>query len=636
LTTVVRLARYALSFLAFALPSGEAQTPLDLRIALVIGNAAYSSAPELPNAAKDAAGVASALRSLGFRVEYVSNADLAQMKSAVARVQHAFDKRSNGLAMLYYAGHGIQVDFHNYMVPVDARLSAADQLPARSLDMSSVLEAFTSAGTRMNILVLDACRENPFPAAGATHRGLAPMQAPSGTFLAYATQPGALAEDGDPNAPFGPYAQALILELGRPFAKVEDVFKRVRFQVRRKTSGRQVPWDVTTLEEDFVFNDGAAIKNDPGEVERMIAGARDRDRRAREEVEQAHRREQELAVQAERARQEAEAAVRRKQQEEALAQQEQQALARQSERDKAARAEAIAREREAELARVRVEEAERMKRLEHEAAAAQAALQRERQVREQLALLDRLRTTGAAQGREEQFRIEKQKWDRLRDLRDANSLYDYLIAYPSGAISELAQARLEHVQPARITPQADATGLVQPLAAKRFRLGDRYEFVVRDLLTKTEIERPTYNVIRADDEEAEFDQGYRATQSGAIIRTIGGATLDPYQQWIPAGEYQVGRKWHTRSILLVPGKAPQWVELTAKVLARETIEVPAGRFDTFKMEMEQVAQDGTRLKVTYWGQPDWGVAIKQIREIRDARGQLSGQIYDLTARSRRP
>jgi hypothetical protein len=140
--------------------------------------------------------------------------------------------------------------------------------------------------------------------------------------------------------------------------------------------------------------------------------------------------------------------------------------------------------------------------------------------------------------------------------------------------------------------------------------------------------------VSADEEVAEYNQGYKVTQAGAIIRTIAGASLDPYQQWIPSGEYQVGRKWRTRSILTPRVGGSQWVELSGKVVARENITVAAGTFDTYKMQMEQMAQDGSVLKITYWGQPDWGVAVKQIREIRDSRGGVSGQVYEMVARNR--
>ncbi|MES3003243.1 MAG: caspase family protein, partial [Pseudomonadota bacterium] len=412
------------------------------------------------------------------------------------------------LGLLYYAGHGVQVDWRNYMLPVEFRMTGGGDVAARAVDVSQVVDAFKRAGTRMNILVLDACRDNPF-ASGSAPKGLAPMDAPVGTLLAYSTQPGNVAEDGEAGSVNGPYAQFLQLELARPFARVEDVFKRVRLQVRKKTGGRQIPWESTSLEEDFVFNTGS--------------------------------------------------------------------------------------ERAAPVP-----------------------------------------ATDLAQQRQQRFVMEKMEWDRVQTSREPAQLYEYLIKYPSGSVSELAQARLEKIDPAKTVAVADISGDVQPLEARRFRTGDSYRFVVSDLLTKLEIERPSFEVTSADADVARFNQGYTVTQAGAIMRTIGGATLDPYQQWIPAGPYQVGKKWFTRSMLTARGAAAQWVELTGRVVARETVTVPAGSFETYRMEMEQVAQDGSRLKITYWGQPDWGVAVKQVREVRDTRGALSGQVYEMVSRRRGP
>ena len=116
-----------------------------------------------------------------------------------------------------------------------------------------MIDAFKAAGNRMNIVVLDACRDNPF-AVSASSKGLAPVDAPPGTFLAYATAPGNVAEDGDAKSGNGLYTQFLLEELKRPTAKIEDVFKRVRLNVRRQSQGRQIPWESTSLEDDFYFN----------------------------------------------------------------------------------------------------------------------------------------------------------------------------------------------------------------------------------------------------------------------------------------------------------------------------------------------------------------------------------------------
>ena len=226
------------------------------RVALVIGNAAYAAGP-LANPTKDAAAMSGLLHGMGFQVVEARDASRLQMLAAVAEAREHLKGR-NGVGLLYYAGHGLQLDWRNYMLPVDVKLSGAADVPAQGVDVQLVLDAFKSAGNRMNILVLDACRDNPFPQAGAG-KGLAPLDAPPGTFFAYATAPGNVAEDGSAADGNGLYTQYLLQELQKPQARIEDVFKRVRLHVRRASQGRQIPWESTSLEDDFVFATGQKV-----------------------------------------------------------------------------------------------------------------------------------------------------------------------------------------------------------------------------------------------------------------------------------------------------------------------------------------------------------------------------------------
>ncbi len=246
-----------------------AQAPVDLRMALVIGNAEYPSNP-LVNPANDARAMGASLRSLGFTVVELRDAQKHQMVAAIAKMRDAL-KDKNGIGMLYYAGHGLQLDWRNYMLPVDAKPTQASEVVAQSVDVGSVIDAFKSAGNRMNIVVLDACRDNPF-FGGAAAKGLAPMDATPGTFLAYATAPGNVAEDGDAAGGNGLYTRFLLQELTKPVARIEDVFKRVRLNVRQQSQGRQIPWESTSLEEDFYFNDGRIVQPEkPTEAEQARA-----------------------------------------------------------------------------------------------------------------------------------------------------------------------------------------------------------------------------------------------------------------------------------------------------------------------------------------------------------------------------
>ena len=141
--------------------SSIAQAPLDVRVALVIGNAAYVSIPALGNSTNDAKSMATILRKLGFQVVEVVDGNKAQMEKAVDDLQ-ALLKGKQAVAMLYYAGHGLQLDWHNYMVPVDVKLTQASDVPKQTIDIEAVITSFKKATTRMNIIVLDACRDNPF------------------------------------------------------------------------------------------------------------------------------------------------------------------------------------------------------------------------------------------------------------------------------------------------------------------------------------------------------------------------------------------------------------------------------------------------------------------------------------------
>lgn len=234
----------------------EAQPASEPRVAVVIGNAAYPTAP-LVNTVNDARSVATVLRDVGFTVLEVRDGTKAQMQDAVDRAAGLLRGR-NGVGLLYFAGHGVQLDWHNYLVPVDARMSTAADVRSSAVSMQSLIDVFRIAGNRVSLLVLDACRDNPF-VDGMGNKGLAQMDAPPGTLLAFATAPGRVAEDGRPIDGNGLYTHHLIREMRRSATKVEDVFKRVRVQVRKHSDGRQVPWESTSLEDDFYFDPSVQV-----------------------------------------------------------------------------------------------------------------------------------------------------------------------------------------------------------------------------------------------------------------------------------------------------------------------------------------------------------------------------------------
>jgi hypothetical protein len=220
------------------------------KIALVLGNGKYKEAP-LKNPANDAKAISDALKATGFDVTLKVDAGKEEMASAVqAYVQALAAKKCVGL--FYYAGHGIQLAWRNYMLPVDADIDTIGDIQKQAVEVNALLDGLNKAGNPMNVIILDACRDNPFGnLKGMDHKGLSQMDAPQGTLLAYATGPGNVASDGE--GANGLYTENLLREIKVNEAKVEDVFKRVRLGVRVKSKGAQIPWESTSLEEDFWF-----------------------------------------------------------------------------------------------------------------------------------------------------------------------------------------------------------------------------------------------------------------------------------------------------------------------------------------------------------------------------------------------
>jgi hypothetical protein len=216
-------------------------------VALVIGNASYREAP-LVNPANDARAIAAVLREAGFTV--LLHIDLDQRGLAAAVREFGERLRKGGVGLFYFAGHGMQIKGRNYLVPVGADIQREDEVAYAALDAQAVLDKMESAGNGTNLMILDACRNNPFARSfRSAAQGLAPMEAPVGTLVAFATAPGAVASDGIGSN--GLYTQHLLSAMRRPGAKVEDVFKQVRAAVRRDSLGKQIPWEATSLEGDL-------------------------------------------------------------------------------------------------------------------------------------------------------------------------------------------------------------------------------------------------------------------------------------------------------------------------------------------------------------------------------------------------
>lgn len=234
---------------------GQVPPGNEQRLALLIGNAAYDTAP-LRNPVNDARAMGTTLRGLGFRVQVLENAPLTKMKQAIDEFGDTL-QRDRGVGLFYFSGHGMQVKGRNFIIPIGAQIKGERDIEYESVDVGRVLGKMEDAGNRMNMVILDACRDNPFARSfRSATGGLASLDAASGTFIAYATAPGRTADDGVGTN--GLYTAQLIRYLQAPGLKVEDVFKRVRVEVEQQSNGKQVPWEASSLKGDFYFAGQAA------------------------------------------------------------------------------------------------------------------------------------------------------------------------------------------------------------------------------------------------------------------------------------------------------------------------------------------------------------------------------------------
>jgi uncharacterized caspase-like protein len=227
----------------------------DSRVALVIGQSAYKAVTPLPNPANDAKAMAAMLTEAGFEVHSASDLSQTELRAKLsAFVETVAAKGSDTTSLVFYAGHGVQVDGENYLMPVDIDPKREIDVTLQAVRLNDVLNTLNALPGRSRIVLLDACRNNPFPAIAKAPRGLAHVDvkfgAP-GTLLSFSTAPGAEAEDG--SGANSPYTAALLKAGREPGIPIEEAFKRVRLAVNLATQGRQTPWESSSLVSDFRF-----------------------------------------------------------------------------------------------------------------------------------------------------------------------------------------------------------------------------------------------------------------------------------------------------------------------------------------------------------------------------------------------
>jgi uncharacterized caspase-like protein len=226
------------------------------RVALVIGQSAYRAVPALPNAENDGKRMTELLTNAGFDVTAAPDQSQNEMRQTISDfAAKVAASGSDTVALVFYAGHGLQIDGENYLVPVDVDPKREADIPLQAVRLNDLLNTLGSLPTRMRIIMLDACRNNPFPALNQTAgHGLAIVDTKAGapgSFISYSTSPGSEAEDG--NGADSPYTTALLSVAKEPNLPIEEAFKRVRVAVNQATDGRQIPWESSSLTADFKF-----------------------------------------------------------------------------------------------------------------------------------------------------------------------------------------------------------------------------------------------------------------------------------------------------------------------------------------------------------------------------------------------
>lgn len=499
----------AASALPLWVPGASAQSTLNAlpRLALIIGNTKYAEAP-LKNPANDAKAIAGELQKTNFKVNLLLDAGRNQMAEAIAAFSADLAK-SKGVGMFYYAGHGAQLAWRNYLIPVDAVIEKLEDMRAKTIELNSLLEGMTKAKNPMNIIMLDACRDNPFGTKVPTeHKGLSQFDAPPGSLLAYATSPGNTAGDGE--GANGLYTENLLREIRVPEAKIEDVLKRVRLAVRRKSEGQQIPWESTSLEDDFYFLPPQHIKKlSESEVEKLF--------------------NEELAI-----------------------------------------------------------------------------------------------------------------WEKIKESKEPGPLEEYLRANPSGRFSELAQYRLDQVLKAKGEKAIEAIAEKDNPFTKgsvrvdtRFKIGESWSYREIDLYTNLELRRFRNIVTEITDTEIIFNNGILVTDLfGNLAKTPQGWRYTGAQFFIP--DYSVGKKWSTRFKVILPNGGVNETDYEFKVVALESITVPAGTFDAFRVEGQGWTRIGTGgsvfLRNNYWiSSRVKRVVVNEIMRKHSSGKVLNNERQELTA-----
>ncbi len=636
-------------------------SPDPSRLALIIGNSAYRDSP-LVNPANDAKAVGGLFTQAGFTVDSHLNATRVDMMAAIERFGAAAKRPDTRLVVFYYAGHGAQLDWRNYLLPVDAVVQKQDDMKQRCVDLGLLLGQLNAAKDKTFVIILDACRNNPFGSAyRPEQKGLSQFDAPVGSLLAYATSPGNVASDGDGQN--GLYTEHLVRELGRRGTRVEDALKRVRLNVRLASNGAQIPWETTSLESDvFIFN-GETGKLSESEIEKQLEADVTEWTRIKNSknvddwvnylrnfpngrfAEIAQMRLTRLLAEAEQL------AAEKRREEERRAREEQQRLELERQERERAERERLRQAEEQRLAAERKQEEERQlqelrrRQAEQKTLEARRKLEREHQERERLRIAEEQRQaeeraqqerqriaaeqTRAEQERQRRAAEEKRLADEAQARKQAEAAAALAPASPEPAATASTPAsRLQQPTAPGGAPLIEIHAGVpvpvlippstNPYSAGRFPLGRNFSIgdtaTIRQSDILTGIEERTYSprVTKVDYEQdrVEFNYGHTITDLMGNSIKIGPLEFDSPVQFIPA-EFQVGKKWTAAFRRTLNGKQSN-AYYDLHIVKREIVTVPAGSFDAFLIEGNGWnITVSARLEVRHWLVPGINFTIKR-------------------------
>jgi hypothetical protein len=542
---------------AMSIRRGWAASADPTRVAMVIGNSAYRVAP-LPNPVNDARVMAELFGQAGFTVDSRLDATRADLVAAVERLGIAARRPETRQVVFYYAGHGVQLDWRNYLLPVDAEVESVAQVKERCVDLGLLLGLLSGGKDKTFIVILDACRDDPFGGAyRPQQKGLSQFDAPVGSLLAYATSPGSVAADGAGKN--GLYTENLVRELSARGTRIEDAFKRVRLNVRLTSRGGQIPWETTSLEDDvFLFND-APPKLSEAELERLI------------EADLA----QWAGIKSSRNVDDWVAYLRK-----------------------------FPNGRFAEIAQVRL---------------GRLLAETERPVAVSAIAPDPMPTTvPSTAGTSVATRDSEAGRDAAATAPIAVSSRP--AALPAWPAIELA---FGVTVPPLLGPSANPYSAGHYPLGRNYTVGDRATFRESDLLTGLDQRVYTLRVtgVDQDADRVEINDGRQIwdTMGNPIKR--GNTQFDVPQQFSPA-ELQVGRKWTAAFKGTEDGRANS-VSFDLHITRRETVSVPAGKFEAFRVEGHGWNwTNGHRLELTMWLVPGLNFLVKYEHLVRTHRGQL--------------